>query len=424
MKIITVIALVFGFCGSSLLDAAPEADQTLQGHKGKWTLHWRGKGSDQVSSNAPLSLVSQALDAAKGGDREAFLRCFYIDQKNPPVSVVALYDRWTVISRHYSFLFCTEAEFIGENASSLRAVSVSPSVRKRPKQDIPSLPPLDAEVVFLQKVGTEWKMSATVHDPILQQHLSKRDSGWVSRAENYIFTSDDQAREALNRDRKERQKWEIENLQKKGSRLEDVNAFKQRHELENRGVKISSWEDWKKHYKAKIIDPPMIFDQRQKFQLDNSNLIAAYRSYRSALCRGDAQMLLDMADESGTAWLKNHLGVDLARPKATYALITNMTLSTVLLTANDTFDGNKYALVLARNQEHTNPKEGQVSFDVVIFRETKSGFLLSRDLDIVSPFGRVTIAARANGANLLHYPQFYEKVKNSEFPPHFYTIQE
>jgi hypothetical protein len=58
----------------------------------------------------------------------------------------------------------------------------------------------------------------------------------------------------------------------------------------------------------------------------------------------------------------------------------------------------------------------------VIFRTTKDGFLLSRDFDNISPFGGVTQVARANGATLKLYPQFLEKVKHSDFPPHFYTI--
>ena len=203
------------------------------------------------------------------------------------------------------------------------------------------------------------------------------------------------------------------------------NQFKQAFDLENRGIQIKTWQDWTNYYHAEILTPPVKFDVRDHFEPDFSSPIKAYRSFNHAMRTGDTATLIRNSDETGRAWL-DQSGVRPGAKVENYESRTGLKLNecTILLTARDTFEGKDYVLVLARHQEQESPRSGRLAFNIIIFRKTKDGYLHTRDLYRGSPFGSVLALARANGTLFLAYPEFHEKAKLSDLPPHFYTIQE
>ncbi len=239
----------------------------------------------------------------------------------------------------------------------------------------------------------------------------------------YFFTNAAEAKAFFKVEEMKHQDEILQKVRDRGASPAEINANKDFFQRLNSNSLIKTWSDWTNSFHPQILNPPMIFDARDPFPPDFSTLGSAYRSYCRALRAGDEEALLNNSDESEQAWLKRYLKVERGVKRSTYETFTNLTHFTILLTASTVFEGRDYHLVLARGEEHTHPKAGIVVFRVVIFRRTGNGFVLSRDLDMLSAFGGVTQAAGASLVSLLPYPKFYEKASKSDFPPHFYTIE-
>lgn len=405
--------------------------QKVSDTNGTWNLYWRGAGSVQGSAyNLPGAgaCIARALDIAEEEKLPDFAACFLdADTNSPSERVKDLYKEWNLVSRQYHYIIATEATLSPAASTNLTnvisAVSVVPAMRRLPKVDFSNTPPLQVRVVFAMQMGKEWKLLQEPYDNQIANFLLNRDSRYLYHPVLNVFSNEYQAKDAFKAEELKNQAKIINEWRSRNARPEEINGMIQKFQFSNAGKSVRTWQEWTNYFNPRVLNPPLVFDEREPYPFDFTSPVAAYKSYNRALFVGDSKTLLDHADETGRAWLKRQLGVDESHKQSTYESLTKMTSYTILLTATNTFEGNNYVLLLARNQENVNPKLGHVAFDVMIFRDMTNSFFISRDLDFTSDFGGVVQAARANGANLFPYSQFYEKVKQSEFPPYFYTIE-
>lgn len=411
------------------LQAIANDTSSVSGDKGNWTARWSGQGITATTSGLSDAnqSVGRAVNAAKTKNFAEFAQFFSnIDAKNPPENVVSLFEEWQAAS-DFGFLIGTEVILSnpedGEN--ELRAVTVIPALRENTKENQGEHSGLKARVVFQRRSGDGWKLLPDALDKRIEEQLLHMDSRWVFKPDANVFRSEEEAKVVFKQRRLEEQEKIIQSFRDKKTKPAIVNQLKQAFDLENKGIEIKTWKDWTNHYHAQILNPPVRFDVLDHFESDFSTPVSAYRSFWHTMRHGNAEALIQNSDESGQVWL-SETGVRPGAKAEAYYSRTGLKLNecTVLLTATDTFEGKDYVLVLARHQEKESPKTGRLALDVVIFKRTKSGFIHTRDLDIGSPFGNVLGVARANGTLFLPYPEFHEKAKMSDLPPHFYTIQE
>ena len=405
-------------------------ETTIAGKLGNWRVSRVGVGNLNGAGRAlpgAVATVARALDAARDLDIAAFGECFSPRLAGDQHSQVkAWYEEWRLCSREYIYVIGEEAVLAqaGQSTSNaLVAISIAPSTPIIPKRQFPDTPNLRAHVVFVRQAGTGWQLMSEVADEKIADYLLSRAAQLVYRPIPYVFRTDEEAQEAFKKDEINNHEKLFQQMKSRGAPAWELNGLTESFRLRTGGVSVNTWESWTNHYKAKLLDPPVIFDVNEPSPIDFSTPIAALRSYERAILIGDSKTLLNNSDTSGRAWLKQQLKVDENDKRPTYELFPKISRYTVLLTAGNTFEGKEYTLVLALAQENTEPKLGRVCFTVEVFRHEKNGFLLTRDLFLNAPFTRVTVVARANGANLLRYMEFFERVKGSSFPPYFYTIE-
>jgi hypothetical protein len=74
-------------------------------------------------------------------------------------------------------------------------------------------------------------------------------------------------------------------------------------------------------------------------------------------------------------------------------------------------------------ENSTDPTNGSISFQQTMFVRHENTWLMTSDLS-GSPFGRLLFYANVNGSDSFgRYGQVHEKLKHSNLPPSFYTIQ-
>jgi hypothetical protein len=216
----------------------------------------------------------------------------------------------------------------------------------------------------------------------------------------------------------------LQAMEKKGAPPDEIASQKEIYKLMDDGAPLKTWDDWKKVYHADILKTPVVFDVRDPFQMDFGNPISAFHSFERALLIGDASTLLRFADASGSAWLKRSVKVDENVKKPTYWFpVGKLTRITVLLTGQTKSDNNEYSLIFWRAENAENPTNGPITYQHTIFVRKQAGvYLVTQDLD-QTPFGDILGIAHADDAGLLLYNDNYEAMKNSSFPPSFYTIK-
>jgi hypothetical protein len=427
MKIIAAVVLsVLAHYSSSVAIA----ETSIRGEKGEWKVYWHGTGighGNTVNMPRACPLVGDAIEAARNGTLSDFAELFKdVGSNNPPAYVTGCFNELRSVSHQFVYLIAAEAIYVGPDSMDsnvLSAISVVPAIRAQGGSNYSDMPKLQPRILFARQTGGGWQLVANNSDVEVTDYLAGIALEYVYKSDTNMFASDGDARAAQRQIEIANQSRMLTELIERGAPVEQINALRERFKVQSQVAAENGWEAWKKNYQAQILAAPLSVDISQEGGRDFNSPIAAFRAYRHALFSGDAKVLLENADESGKAWLRRQLNVDEHSPKSTYYLFPRVTRFVVLLTATHIFDGKEYTLVLCRAQEADEPKRGRVFFSVDIFRKEGSRYVFTRDLDFLSPFGAVTEAARANGANFLPYPKFYEKVKPSDFPAHFYTIE-
>ncbi len=406
-------------------------DVKISGDNSDWNVHSYKVNSQQFletnSFSTPRTTVAFALESARIGDQIQFQSCFYdMDTNSSPDLANSLFNEWHLCSRQYFYLITDEALLIknGQGQSNVvAAVSLAPFGLSSQKQEYSDMPQLKAQVVFLDKLNNDWKISLKTHDNKILNYLIKQADPLVYRANPDVLTSPEEVVKLQKKVELSAETVIINNMQISNVPVAVINGTKEDFKLLNAGVVITNWETWKQYYNAQEIKPPMVFDVRDETPVDYSTPVSAFRSFIHAFYVGDSKTLLSHVDETGRAWLMGAIG-NVNVKKSTYEMFPKFTKYTVLLTAATTFQGNDYSLVFYRVQEGTNPKEGRVTFQSQFFKHTSNGYVNTRDIDSRSSFGNPIAAAKANGTFLSFYPKFYSVVSHSQFPTYYYTIDE
>lgn len=399
----------------------------VQGDLGTWNLRWIGRGLNTGASGKPVMperAAWGALETARSGDLREFEKLFVLPDSSRDASrVKTKFAQMQTVGRDYLFVIANEATLQPSSPSNqaLTAISVVPVVPRNAGMPTPSSEPTPF-VLFMKPTESEWKVFAYSPDPKLESNLLQRASSHVARAPRPTVNNAAQAAALRRAMQISSQSNILRGYELRGASQSEVNAIRERFELENSGESVNTWEQWKARYKPFLLDPPATFDVRDGSPIDFSTPVAALKSYRRAILTGDARTLLAHADQSGRAWLKRQVGVDENSPKSTYEMFPKLSRVTVLFTATNRFDGKEYVLVFSRDQASISPKENRVAFNMDVFRYVGGKLQITDDIGIISPFRGVIAAAKADNGNLMPYPKFFEATKQSSFPPYFYTI--
>jgi hypothetical protein len=418
-------------CATVFIGSARAQNEVeVKGDKYEWIVKHRGLSTDNylpaTNSDTAIGVVASAVKAAKNADRVAFDAYFNGSTSND--SRDSLFKEWQIASREFPYVIVSEAapKNNREDQSSFpTAFSLVPFGLTANQNRGNGLSHLKANVVFVTRTNREWKLFLGPFDPKLYNYLVSQASESGAHSDPQIFHSEADLKSSELRSRMSNEVSIIEGMRKSGASEAQINGIKENFSLENGGLQgvETNWAMWKDRYHFQELTPPKSYDVRDSWPADYASLLAAQRSYRHAISVGDAETLLKFADESGKKAVHSFIGDEKVK-KPTYEVFPKITKYTVLFTASTELHGNNYFLVFFRAQENVDARNGTVLFQSDIFKRTPTGYVFTGDLDPSSTFGNPGRAANLGFAFFLKYPRFYEIASKSEFPQHYYKIDE
>ena len=391
------------------------ADQIVLGEKGNWNVHWCGVNSENsVGLGGAAATIGQALQAAKTGDVSRFYGFWDMATNRPSESVKSWYEEWHSKSQRYVYLIGQTAVMVAES-NSFSAVSIAPAAARESGAARETTNPiaLRAQVVFAKQVGSNWMLLRETVDQKVEQELLARAASLVHQPQ-VNFT-----KEGLEKQDQQFNKDFLEMMQKNGASPERIASQKERYQIEEAGKKIDKWIAWTNNYKTDVFVPPIEFDKHDQYQYSFRDPVSAFRSYMHAMWIGDAKTLLKYADRTGRQNLQQ-MGVNEEVKQLSYDLTNMMTHVVILFTATTEFDNQVFALVFWRAQNEKDPRLGSVALQSTIFVKEGDEYLLTRKLRD-GYFGKV-LAAAGLKRSIWKFADFQKELKQSSFPPHFYTI--
>jgi hypothetical protein len=414
----TVRALLSSMVMAIAFVRAVGAESNVQGDKGSWQSLWHGVGDSQKAAYAlprSCATIVKALDAAMNGDFPLFCSFFDgVDTNRASAEVKTWYDEWKAGTRQFIYLIGQEA-LLGSEPNRYAAVSIVPSALKDSAGKIdPSR--AKADVIFARQTADGWKLLFEVVDRKLYQSM-------VERAAVFKYKPNEFSMEAIEEEIRQHHRTVLDQKRKQGASTPEVLSLAETFQVREAGVRITGWAEWTNHYRAEILDPPVVFDLRQDVAMDFSNPVSACRSYMRASYLRDRETLLKNADASEKASLRKRFEGDL---ESTKPRVPNpkLALVSILLTARTAVEGREYVMVFWRAQNAEGPKNDLVGFQktfLVKNPETNS-YLVTQDLKD-STLASILAVARAAETGLGKYSDIYNKMTKSSFPAHFYEIR-
>jgi hypothetical protein len=215
----------------------------------------------------------------------------------------------------------------------------------------------------------------------------------------------------------------IEEMRKSGESQPRIISEIESFQALEAGLTLASWTQWTNYYKAKVLNPPISFGNLDPYKMDFTTPTSAYRSYKRAVILLDEPTLLKYADESGTDFLKKGTLAYAKREAGKLPPIVP-TRVTLLLTAEVAVNGKDYVMVLEREHNAQNPTNSPVFLQQHFFVHDKqrNAYLFTRDVEF-GTFANLLPAAKAAGAGIAKYGIWMDRMKKSQFPPHFYEIK-
>lgn len=216
----------------------------------------------------------------------------------------------------------------------------------------------------------------------------------------------------------------VEAMRKMGVDPRRIAWFAEGEDFDLRGVRINGWDDWAKEFKAVLFDPPVVFDLFDPPPSEASSPTNALRITLHAYATGDIVTLLKYSDDGMRRDLEEE-GFTVVNPRDTPRLLRAKKSSrvVVLCAATKVFAGREYLLLIFRRQAVDLPHEGWVCMEQNLFKKEGGQYLRSRDLIETRITGALSIP-ETHGILFGPYKRFFEKLKNSQLPKHFYTIEE
>jgi hypothetical protein len=407
------------------------ADQiVILGDGNSWLVKHHGSDSQTfLGANAdmsPCASVAAALELAQKTNRVEFDACFYnLDSEPRRQWAERLFNQWQSYSWGHTHLIVDEALVSVDGTkgtrSNIAAVSVSPFVPNDQRGEVVTAPGARPTAVLLTNVNSRWKITVPRQGEPVLNFLTKQALREVN-PNAYVQETVQRAAEQLEANNLLARQMGL--IPQDGPFATAANAARERFELQNKGVVITNWTAWKEYFNCQELNPPRIYDVRDAWTPDFSTPLSAQRSYRHALYVADGETLYDHADDGRRAAFEFTYGKDWVVNRTNLILFPEITQITVLFTATTKFEGFEYVLVFIRAQEAENPTDGRVTFQSDIFKRTKRGYLKTADFNYSNLFGNPEQAARLQPTMVPRYPKLLEQASKSEFPAHYYTIDE
>ena len=404
--------LVLISCCAIPMSAA--AQNTVHGGVDKKDIRWVGLSIDDPSRlSPPEASVSQAFQAAARGDRSAFYSHWKIDGATK-AKTEEFYREWNANSKDYNYIIGAEAVVGGKSGTDqLLAISIIPFSRKGldPRNEISRI---QVDVLCALESSNHITLLTEIPDNSMKQALLQKSL--PSLYHPRLPLNLNLARGDLQRFHQ----FSLEVMKSNGVSPEYLASRRADYQMDDAGVQITDWNTWTNWFATVIPDRPFAFEKAAPYNYDYHDAIAAFHSYAHAGFIGDGKELLHHADDTGLAFLREmHVS---ETGKGVYDLPT-MTHVTVLLTATTLFEGNEYTLVLWRQENSQNPRNGRVALQVMIFVKQNGSFLMTQNL-LDSRFGAVREWAGCHGGGLWKYAQFEQVMEKTQFPKSFYGIPE
>jgi len=395
--------------------------------KNEWQTQWHGIGIDQMDvfklpRACPVAV--QALEAAKRGDFVGFCS-FYegVTTNQPPERIKSSYDHLNSLLKKYACLIAYEAVMTNTSNGQITVYSAMSIVPRELIVDnaMPdSEGALSALIIFARLSGDGWKLLVDGMDEELENVLRRQAAPFCYRPNAF-------SKKAVDQMVRQSHDAQLEKMRKGGASGPAIISMKEVFQVMEKGMAIASWEAWTNYYKAVILDPPVVFDIRDEVKIDFSNLISACRSYHRAAFLRDAQTLTNHSDTYFGAELQKRYEKEKARlpGSRTNVSVVSQSRITILLMAMTSLDGKDYAMVLWRSQDAEAPTIKMISFQksFFVYDSQRKSYLLTEDMSHGSVFNSLFGLQGASAVGFSTYNDFYEAMKKSRFPKHFYTVE-
>jgi hypothetical protein len=189
-----------------------------------------------------------------------------------------------------------------------------------------------------------------------------------------------------------------------------------------KGVEIRNWNSWTNYYATVLLDPPVVFDARTNDTYSYSTPLQALESYMHAIQVGNGKELLRQADATGNEFLRTILGVREEQSGQPYdRLFPKLTRITVLMTARTIVRGTEYVMFVIRKEAPRDVADDRLVLGCRVFRKVEDRYLYSQDMR-GSPLTAVFRYAGVTDPPVGPAAKVLQRCKNSQLPPHFYTL--
>ena len=403
------------------------AQSTEAGVNSEWQTQWHGIGIGQkevFKLPRACPVAAQALEAAKQGDFAGFCS-FYegVTTNQPPERIKSRYNDLNSLLKRYACLIAHEAVMTNTSNGQITVYSAMSIVPRELLADnaVPdSEGALKALIIFARLSGDSWKLLVERMDEELENALRRQ-------ADPLCYRPNVFSKKAVDQMVRQSHDAQLEKMRKDGASGPTITSMREVFQVMEKGIPVASWETWTNCYKAVILDPPVVFDIRDEMKIDFSNPISACRSYHRAAFLRDTQTLTNHSDTYFGAELPKRYEREKAQLPSlrTNVSVVSQSRITMLLTAMTSVDGKDYAMVLWRSQDAEAPTKKRISFQKSFFvhDSQRKSYLLTEDMSHGSVFNSLFGLQGAAAVGFSTYNDFYEAMKKSRFPKHFYTVE-
>ncbi len=214
----------------------------------------------------------------------------------------------------------------------------------------------------------------------------------------------------------------LQDMENQGAEKEALALMQEDFTFARSNAVISTWQEYVTEFNVDILEPGLVFDVRENLSDCESSGTNRFHCWLHAWFEREPSNLFSYADSSGSNVLA---GAGLTPTNAnvgTWMYYTNLTKSTLLFTAEKTWQDSSYKLFFYRREHPFDPTNHFVTFGEVVLKQKDSEWFFTGDMELTR-FGRYFFYAGVTSLAMGHYTNVFEVMKESQFPEHFYTIE-
>lgn len=267
-----------------------------------------------------------------------------------------------------------------------------------------ALSDLDADTVYSFRLHAQNESGATWLDSshiFTNMHYSAFDEEEVNRAVQELIDSEVE--------------YIIQQMTSDGSSRPDTVAVTDH--MSN--LAITNWSSFMEHYGARLLDPCVVFDADENPSDNLGDITNAFRAFTTHAYADNIAFLKNMSDDSGkqliTKWT--------AGGNVLFMFPELSRVTVLMIMEVESYDGVRYSGVLARREAAVNPKANLTVYELTVFRLSGEQWMFSGDWEDTRMCGFANYGGVTNYAPWDSYTNRYERMKSSELPAHFYTIE-